>query len=348
MEVKKDISLTKGEKEVIGCVVDHYLETGEAISSLQIKKKYKLRSSPSTIRNYLHKLMRQGFLSQKHISSGRFPTEKGISYYVNNLFVLADISKSIVDKVIQEYDRIEGTIDQIVDNVSVLLSNYTHTACLATLPDTRSVKIRSAKIVRLAPRRYLVILVFEGGLTDKTFIKLDRDISSQEITFINNYLNRIMEGLSLDQVKKLFFNRTEYLKKEYSVFMENILKLSSKVFESEGSPNLLVNGKLTFRESLDLSDPEVSRNLLEIFENRELIKKLLEKVDSLEEIKVFVGEYNEMPRGCTLIASSYGNSYQRGRLGIFGPVRMNYSQLIPLVKCTAKYLSMVLNQGGKT
>lgn len=342
------LSLSRREKEVLSCVVDHYLKTGKTISSDEIIQKYNLRCSASTVRNQLHKLMNKGFLSQKHVSSGRLPTELGISYYVNNIFNIADISRKIVDKILQEYDKIEGTIDQIIDRVSGVLSDFTQNACLATLPDTRSMRIQSARIVELAYRRYIVILVFEGGLTEKTFIKLDRDISKYQIEVINDYLNKIMNGLTLEQVREIFLNKVKYSRKDYSIFMENILKLSSEIFEKEAKVNYLISGRLTCAENNNLNNPEISRNLLHVFEEKDFLIDLLKKADDNPGTKIFVGSYSGMPHGCSLIASNYGTDTTRGSLGVFGPVRMDYARVIPLVNCTAMYLSRVINRGGSS
>ncbi len=339
------ITLSKREKQILSCVVDHYLNTGESIGSEEIINNYDVGCSSATVRNQLHKLMQRGLLTQKHVSSGRLPTDLGISHYVNSVVDVPGISEAIVKQVLDEYDKIEGTIDQIVDRISGFLSDYTRTACLATLPDTRSMRIQSARIVELGLRRYIVILVFEGGLTEKTYIKLDRQISPTQIEVINDYLNKLMHGLTLEKVRELFMHKVRYSKKEYSIFMENILRLSSEIFEKEAKVNYLISGKLTFADNNNLNNPEISRNLLRVFEEKEYLINLLKDVNGRAGTKVFVGTYSGMPSGCSLVASNYGDGSRQGSLGIFGPIRMNYSLVIPLVNYTARYLSRVLNQG---
>ena len=342
----EEIVLNKREKQILSCVVDHYLKTGNTIGSEEIINKYMVACSSATVRNQLHRLMNMGLLSQTHISSGRLPTEIGISYYVNKILDLPGISEAIINKVLNEYDKIEGTLDQIIDRISNLLSDFTRTACLATLPDTRTMRIQSARIVELGLRRYIVILVFEGGLTEKTYIKLDRNISNYQIEVIGDYLNKLMCGLTLEQVRELFINKVKYSKKDYSIFMENIVKLSSEIFEKESKVNYLISGRLTFANDNNLNNPEISRNLLHVFEEREYLLNLLKEMDSVVTPKIFIGSYSGMPNGCSLIASNYGEGKRQGTLGVFGPIRMNYSLIIPLVNYTAKYLGRVINQGG--
>nr|NIP30858.1 heat-inducible transcriptional repressor HrcA [Candidatus Dadabacteria bacterium]NIT13817.1 heat-inducible transcriptional repressor HrcA [Candidatus Dadabacteria bacterium] len=47
-----------------------------------------------------------------------------------------------------------------------------------------------------------------------------------------------------------------------------------------------------------------------------------------------------------LVASSYGRDKRLGTIGVFGPKRMNYSQIIPLVDYTAQMVSKIVMDGG--
>ena len=166
---------------ILGYIVDYYIKTGKPIGSASLIKQYNLKWSSSTIRNILHKLMEDGLLTQEHVSSGRIPTEKGIRLYIDYLVGSQDKSVHNNETIQEQYCSIDGTLDQVVNNISYLLSDYTHTACLATLPSKKNMKIQSFKIVELGDRVCLVLVVFEGGITEKSYIKLDRKISSQQI-----------------------------------------------------------------------------------------------------------------------------------------------------------------------
>ncbi|MGI9553891.1 MAG: hypothetical protein ACR2NC_03115, partial [Thermodesulfobacteriota bacterium] len=179
---------------ILGCIVDYFIKTGKPIGSASLIKQYDLKWSSSTIRNIQHKLMESDFLTQEHVSSGRIPTEKGIRVYIDNLVDYRSNRIQNNEAIQEQYCNIDGTLDQVVNNISYLLSDFTHTACLATLPSKKNMKIQSFKIVELGDRVCLVLVVFEGGITEKSYIKLDRKISSQQINQISDYVNNLTYG----------------------------------------------------------------------------------------------------------------------------------------------------------
>lgn len=335
-------------KKLLACIVDHYIKTGNPIGSSNLIKLYKLRSSPSAVRNELNLMMKCGLLVQKHISSGRIPTEKGIRCYIDSLLTASTKRNNMIEIASSKYKDIDGTLDQVATAISSdLLSSFTHTACLVTLPDIKFMKIQSFKVVQFSEKKILLILVLEGGITEKTYIKLDTQIPSSQLNNISNYLNSLTYGLTLNEVKNKVLSKLKSNKPQYSQFVENLFKFSVEVCEKEKDIEVLINGKLSELNDNALDNLEVSKNLLHVFEHKDFLVDLLSKVvDENRSTKVFIGTFNGMPTGCSLIAAPYGYRNSYGSLGVFGPMRMDYSEIIPLVNYTAEYLSRVVFEGG--
>ena len=200
------------DNKILSCVVDYYIKTGFPIGSSNLIKYYNLKWSSSTVRSILYRLMDGGYLTQEHVSSGRIPSEKGIRAYIDTLFPSAGRIKNRENKddndIIQsKYCSIDGTLDQVVNNISFHLSDITHTACLATLPSKSNMKIQSFKIVELRDNEYLVFIVFVGGVTEKVYIKMENKIKSHQINLISEYLNKLTYGLTLNELKNKILNR---------------------------------------------------------------------------------------------------------------------------------------------
>ena len=73
--------------------------------------------------------------------------------------------------------------------------------------------------------------------------------------------------------------------------------------------------------------------------------KLLNEVDDSKGIQVFVGIETIIPsmKKMSMVVSPYtDNKNAHGTIGIIGPARMNYKQLIPIVDHTARALTQVL------
>ena len=190
------------EKQILACIVDNFISTGMPIGSSNLIKKYNLKWSSSTVRSVFHDLMNKGYLRQEHISSGRIPTEKGIRSRIDEIVNSTDGSDSKKENILKIFNNVNGTLDQIVNDVSNLLSDITHTGCFATLPSKGHMNIQTFQIVEIRKKECLIIIVFEGGITEKVFTRLDHDIPSQSIKQISNFLNELALGLTLSELKE--------------------------------------------------------------------------------------------------------------------------------------------------
>ncbi len=66
-------------------LVDEYIQTAEPVGSFSLQQRSRLNISSATIRNMLHNLEAEGYLSQPHTSAGRIPTDRGYRHYVDHL-----------------------------------------------------------------------------------------------------------------------------------------------------------------------------------------------------------------------------------------------------------------------
>ena len=91
-------------------------------------------------------------------------------------------------------------------------------------------------------------------------------------------------------------------------------------------------------------------SLLNIIEEKNILKNILEKQIEKEGITILIGEEidNEKVSGCSLITSSYkiGNR-PVGAIGVIGPTRMDYEKVVPLVDYTGKAVSGLLTKMSK-
>jgi len=89
--------LTQRQIDILTAIIKEHTETGQAVGSEIIEKKYKLGVSPATIRNEMVALEKKGYLQKTHFSSGRLPSPKGYRFYINN--VMREKELSTVDEV---------------------------------------------------------------------------------------------------------------------------------------------------------------------------------------------------------------------------------------------------------
>ncbi len=112
------------ERQILGLVVDSYIEESRPISSAYLCKKYNLSCSSATVRNIMVALERQGLLSHIYTSSGRVPTKEGFKLYIESF---QEDSYQDYPVTISFYSAPQPTLDDIVDHTldALSLSGYT-------------------------------------------------------------------------------------------------------------------------------------------------------------------------------------------------------------------------------
>lgn len=83
------------KEKILNLVIESYIANAEPVGSKFLVANTDLEFSEATIRNELHALEEEGYLTHPHTSAGRIPTEKGYRHYIKNLnFSKNQISKN--------------------------------------------------------------------------------------------------------------------------------------------------------------------------------------------------------------------------------------------------------------
>ena len=114
------------EKEILGLIIDSYIEESRPISSAYLCRRHQLKCSAATIRNIMVSLERQGVLSHIYTSSGRVPTQEGFRRYVERF----DDNESLEEYSVSLglYNISQPSIEEVVNHTLdalVRLSGYT-------------------------------------------------------------------------------------------------------------------------------------------------------------------------------------------------------------------------------
>ena len=100
----------------------------------------------------------------------------------------------------------------------------------------------------------------------------------------------------------------------------------------------------------ELSDIARVRRLLETFADKAQLVRVLDQLIGGPGTHVIIGEESELTSDLdfSLVATTYGSSDRvLGALGIFGPSRMDYDRVVPLVSFLGRTVSETLQDGAE-
>ncbi len=338
-------ALNKRVQKVLELIIMVYIYNAEPGGSRTICKRYGIQLSPATVRNVMADLEDLGFLWQSHTSAGRIPTDKAFRFYVDEILNVQRLNQIEREKIRRKYRISQYDIPEIMRETSRILSGLSHYTGVVLTPKMASTIFKHIQFIRLNIDQILAVFVTSTGAVQNRIIHMENKLSQDELDKISRYLNEMLEGLTLAQVREKILKEMEGERIDYDRLMKQALKLGHRAFSSQEEKELYIDGKMNIFDEPEFANIEKMKSLFRAFEEKNLLITLLDKCLAGEGVQITIGSESECieMEGCSLISSPYGRVDRTlGILGILGPRRMNYSRVIPLVEYTAQLLTEIL------
>jgi heat-inducible transcriptional repressor len=333
-------------RKVLQAVIDSYIASGSPIGSTVLVKRYDFGVSSATLRNIMAELEEMGLLTHPHTSAGRIPTDLGYRYYIDSLISIENDNDDIEGHLQQAPQLHDGDLQGLMEEASRFLAALSHCAGVVVAPSESETSYRHIEFVRLRGRQVLIIFVTSTGIVQNKLIELDESIRQQDLNMFSSYLDEELEEWTLSEVRKRLVEKLEEEKLLFIQLMDETYRASRDVQERENE-KVYIGGASQVLESPEFANVDKMRTLFKAFEDKYKLLKLLDRSVSAKGIKVFIGSENpffEM-QGCSMVVGSYKvGSNVVGTLGVIGPTRMQYKQVIHVVDYTAKLLSKLLSE----
>lgn len=339
------MDLDERNKKVLQAVIDSYIATGFPIGSAVLVKKYEFGVSSATLRNIMADLEEMGFLTHPHTSAGRIPTELGYRYYIDSLISIEQDSEDVEDLYMEQVPALHGSdLQGLMEEASRFLATLSRCAGVVIAPTEPGGSYKHIEFVRLRGRQVLIIFVTNTGIVQNKLIELDERISQQDLNYFSAYLDEELDQWTLPEIRQRLLDKLREEKAVFSGLMEETYRASQEVQERD-SEKVFIGGASQMLENPEFANVEKMRALLKAFEDKYKLLKLLDRSVAAQGVKVFIGSENpffEM-QGCSMVVTNYrAGSNVIGTLGVIGPTRMQYKQVIHVVDYTAKLLSKLL------
>jgi len=341
------MELEERNKRVLQAVIDSYIESGSPIGSTVLVKRFDFGVSSATLRNIMAELEELGYLTHPHTSAGRIPTDLGYRYYIDSLISIENDTDEFGDQ-LRQAPQLHGddNLQDLMEEASRFLAALSHCAGVVVSPSEPDVSYRHVEFVRLRGRQVLIIFVTATGIVQNKLIELDESIRQHDLNTFSAYLDEELERRTLTDIRKRLIEKLEEEKLVFVQLMDETCRASQDVQERE-SEKVYIGGASQMLESPEFANVEKMKALLKAFEDKYKMLKLLDRSVAARGIKVFIGSENpyfEM-QGCSMVVSSYkAGSNVVGTLGVIGPTRMQYKQVIHIVDYTSKLLSKLIGE----
>jgi len=331
--------LNDRERSVLELIVENYIVFAEPIGSITISKAMKKKVSSATIRNTMSELEELGFLYKPHAVAGRVPTPKAFRYYVNNLPASGVPGKREL-KALETLSRLRyAYTEEVMADASRVLAAISRCPSIVVEPRVDTMLFKEVEFVRLSRDTILIVFVTTSGMVHRRFVDTGEDIEQGVLDEMKHYMNERFSGMPFYALKENIINDMRKDRENFQTLYRKIQDALDVLVGEEEKREIYIEGASKMIGIPEFSDVEKLKDLFKALENKERLIQLLDRYLSEEGINVILGSESDMKgmEGMSIITSAYRigqNSY--GLLGIIGPMRMNYSRLIPIVGYTAR------------
>lgn len=340
-----DVELSVRSRQILEAIVEDYIATAEPVGSSTVARRHALTLSSATVRNVMANLEEMGLLTSPHTSAGRIPTEKAYRFYVDSLVALRQVTREEKKQIIRRCRQAGAGLSSILKETSRTLSSLSNYIGIVVAPSFIADVFRHIEFLRLGTRRVLAILVSGNGTVQNRLIETEEDIPQEDLVRMGNYLNELMQGLTISQVRERIQEEMQSEKVQYDRLMSRALSISQQAVTMEDG-EIFVEGQARILDQPEFSDVRRMQDIFRAFEEKGHLLQLLNRCMTAEGVQIYIGSETPVSRsaGVSLITSRFvsGNNTV-GLLGIIGPTRMGYSNVIPIVDYTARLVSRLLN-----
>lgn len=321
--------LSERKQKILKAVVDEYILSASPISSGEIKSKHFDEISSATIRNELSALEEMGYLIQPHTSSGRIPSKKAYTLYVNKFLQKQTLTKKEICLIENSFNERFNEIEDIVKTTAKVISDVTNYTSVIVLKNVNKVVLKEVKLVDLDKHSILVVIITDSGIIRDKVVTVDKDLNEPYVKDANALLNKIFSGKTVSQFK----SNEELIDSELKDFRElyeSIIEILQSY--SEDSEGVYMEGQSKFLQSPD-QDLQTAKDFLTVIDTKEKLKEMVEDNQDIEFcVKIGKDEKGGIDK-CAIVTAKYKfKGKELGHAGVIGPERMDYNKVVSVLK----------------
>jgi len=335
------MQLTEREKRVLDTLIQYFIINAIPVSSALIARKKHLGMSSASIRSILAELEKKGYIYQPHTSAGRVPITPGYRMYVDALMKQARLSADEKKYIEESIKSPSSEFEDVMREATRILAHLSHQLGITIAPKMDEGIFQRMELVKLSSDRILMVISIKSGLIKTITLEISSEISKEKLELVSSILNERLSGMKLCEIRQLFADIVKDIDDEEDGLLQVIVNDANRVFDFDESKELFYMGTRFIGEQPEFADIEKFTSMVELLETPNIIFQVLDEDDMQNPYNIRIGEEISETRmqQCSIITACYKVGSISGKIGLIGPMRMNYSKLVSIVEYTAKTIT---------
>lgn len=337
--------LSARDREILKAVIAAYILGAEPVSSRVVARHGGLGLSSATVRNVMADLEEGGYLVQPHTSAGRIPTAAGYHLFIESLMRERRVPARDRRYIRENLSGAPPDPESLMTRATELLTELSQQVGVVVAPALGETVLRAVHFVRMSGTKVLCVVVAASGFVDNKVIETDEPVEREKLVEIANYLTENFAGMTLRQIRDRLLAKMSEERAQMDRLMALTIRLAEQGLAVREVPELMLGDAAPLLSHPELADIARVRRLFEAFADKARLVEMLNQCLSGSGVRVLIGEDADLTSELdfSLVATPYGiGGAALGALGVFGPSRMEYQRLIPLVGYIGASLSRAL------
>ncbi|ONI39124.1 heat-inducible transcription repressor HrcA [Candidatus Epulonipiscium fishelsonii] len=334
--------MNERQTRILEAIIQDYIQTGDPVGSRTLSRKYDLGVSSATIRNEMADLEELGLIVQPYTSAGRIPSDKGYRLYVDNLMNRPNIAPDLQEIIVNMLQVKMNTIDTLLEETARLVAMMTNYATVATTSPIQEIEIKHIQLVPVDYKSVACVIVTNTTIVKHHIISTPMQVDYELCLVLSNFLNDYLGGTTLNNLNNKDWQEMAKKLPEHKQLILDIANAIVSTLQDE-TTNTFTKGATNILAFQEFNDISKAKELLELLEEKPYLINLLSKKNGTT---ICIGEENNLEpmKQCSLITTTYKlGEYTLGTIGIIGPKRMDYGQVISLLEHIAYQITNMVD-----
>lgn len=345
--MKADHGLDDRKLKILQTIIKTYLETGEPVGSRTISKYTDLNLSSATIRNEMADLEDLGYIIQPHTSAGRIPSDKGYRLYVDMLMENKEHEiTEMQEKMLQKADKME----QLLQQAARVLANSTNYATMVSAPTYNRNKLKFIQLSQVDANQIIAVIVMEGNIIKNKIVAVAEPLDNETMLKLNMLLNTNLNGITVEDINLGMIARLKEQAGIHSGVISDVLDAVANTIQLDNDLEIYTSGATNIFKYPELSDKQSAQEIISAFEEKQQLAELVTQTLASDEnkgIQVYIGSETPVQtmKDCSVVTATYelGQGMQ-GTVGIIGPKRMDYENVMKTLKTLMVELDAIFHK----
>lgn len=336
------MELDSRKLRILAVITERYLTTGEPVGSKLVAELLGGQVSSATVRNDMAVLFDMGLLEQPHTSAGRIPSHHGLRLYIDHLMQAQPLTLHERKEIDALFNRRNPDPDRLLEDAAKALAGFTNYAAISTTLYKQTAYVKKIELIPAGARTVVILLIASNGMVKNKVCRVDFNLQPKIVEFFTNFANARLAGRSISEVSAEYISSMSFSLDEYTDLFTPLLSAIYDLCREASDGRIYYSGTSNLLEYDELR--QVANQLFRVLSSHDDMMSIIER--DPKEMGVSIGRENqrmELNDSSILIARYKIGEDALGAIGLIGPVRMDYSRLIPHLEYFSTMLGRLLS-----